>query len=66
MGQELVKEEKNSDSSTLFFTQKFESASVQLLTSATNRCVEIVHEKLFEAMNTFLPIKPAKQASKKY
>ena len=36
-----------------FLQKKFESMSGQLLTSDTNRCAEIVHEKLVEALNTF-------------
>ena len=39
--------------------------SGQLLTSDTNRCAEIVHEKLVEALNTFLPLKPSKQGAEK-
>ena len=43
-----------------FLQKKFESVSGQLLTSDTNRCAEIVHEKLVEALNIFLPLKPSK------
>ena len=39
--------------------------SGQLLTSDTNCCAEIIHEKLVEALNTFLPLKPSKQGAKK-
>ena len=39
--------------------------SGQLLISDTNRCAEIVHEKLVEALNTFLPLKPSKQGAEK-
>ena len=48
-----------------FLQKKFESVSGQLLTSDTNRCAEIVHEKLMEALNTFLSLKPSKQGAKK-
>ena len=48
-----------------FLQKKFESVSGQLLTSDTNRCAEIVYEKLVEALNTFLPLKPSKQGAKK-
>ena len=48
-----------------FLQKKFESVSGQLLTSDSNRCAEIVHKKLVEALNTFLPLKPSKQGAKK-
>ena len=47
-----------------FLQKKFESVS-QLLTSDNNRCAETVHEKLVEALNSFLPLKPSKQGAKK-
>ena len=52
-------------SSILSSRKEFESVSGQLLTSDTNRCPEIVPEKLVEALNTFLPLKPSKQGAKK-
>ena len=48
-----------------FLQKTFESVSGQLLTSDTNRCAEIVHEKLVEALNTFVPLKPSNQGAKK-
>ena len=39
--------------------------SGQLLTSDTDWCAEIVHEKLVEALNIFLPLRPSKQGAKK-
>ena len=48
-----------------FLKKNFESVSCQLLTSDTNRCAEIVHEKVVEALNTFLPLKPSEQGAKK-
>ena len=43
-----------------FLQKKFESVSGQLLTSDTNRCAEIVNEKLVEALKTFFTTKAIK------